>query len=215
MDIPPDQNVLCAAMFTSLDKLDMFLSDEQTQMYRDQKHIPIDLKGKPVTGGPSFWCTGSHWPLEKQLYLDNFFHPTIAAVDTIMIFNSLARVCEQKNIDLLPLFDSKIWNILERDLNASVKGVAIPDMDLLADPLVRKFSYMLDSAFIEFVPLINWAMDNKLPYYNDIHKMHPPSNVHYEWFMQNIMPSLVAKYQITNTTPQFVCMIDRLSREWN
>jgi hypothetical protein len=213
--LPSDQCVVCAAMFTNIDKFDMFLPNHKTHQYLNQKHPPIDLKGRYVKSGPSFWCTGSHWPLEKEIYLKNFFDPVITAVDTMVIFNCLSQVCQQKNFDLIPLFDSYIWNIFEKDLNEFVNGVPLPDRDILKDPMVNNFSKMLDKKFFQFVPLINWAIDNNLPYYNDINKMHPPSQVHLEWVKHTILSELQTRYQCNTISCEFSSMIKNLSQEWN
>lgn len=208
------ENVLCAAMFTNIDKFDMFLSKTKTELYLQQKHPPIDLNGKLVRSGPSFWCTGSHWPDDKKLYLEKFFDSTIATINTISSFNNLAYVCEQQKIDLLPLFDSHIWNILETDLNEFVKGVALPDRRFLEDALVSKFAATLDEKFMKFVPLINWAIDNNFPFYNETNKMHPPSHVHFKWVLENVIPDLRERYICHKLTPMFVNMIEKLSEEW-
>jgi hypothetical protein len=214
MDLNRKENVLCAAMFTNIDKFDMFLSKTKTDHYLQQKHPPIDLNGKPVRSGPSFWCTGSHWPDDKKIYLQNFFDLTMATINTISAFNNLAYVCNQQKTDLLPLFDSHIWNILEKDLNEFVKGAALPDRRLSEDPLVSKFAATLDKKFMEFVPLINWAIDNNLPFYNETNKMHPPSYVHLKWVLENVIPDLRERYICHELRPMFINMIERLSKEW-
>lgn len=214
MQLPSNQCVMCAAMFTGLDKFDMFLPESKTHKYLDQKHPPINLKGQYAKSGPSFWCTGSHWPMEKKLYRDNFFDPVMAAIDTMMIFNSLSQVCQNKKVDLWPFFDSYIWNILEQDLNAFVEGTALPDRNFLADPLTQNFSAMLDNQFLQFVPLINWAIEHDLPYYNDIHKMHPPSKVHLSWIKENIVPALASRYHLDVIGADFERMVDHMSEEW-
>lgn len=213
LDLSSDKNILCAPMFTNIDKFDMFLPATKTPGYLSQKHRPIDLYGHPTTQS-SFWCTGSHWPQDKELYLEHFFDPTISAINNMISFNNLQTVCDQKGTHLMPLFDSYIWNILEKDLNAYPGGAKLPDRKFLDDPMVNKFSRILDKKFLEFVPLINWAIENDLPFYNDINKMHPPSDVHLKWMIENVLPRLQENFHCDEIGDRFLSMVDSLSKEW-
>jgi len=215
LNISPGKNVLCAAMFTNIDKFDMFLPDTKTQIYQGQKHRPLNLYGQQVSHGDSFWCTGSHWPEDKSIYLENFFDTTISTINTMIAFNNLEKVCKEKNIDMLPLFDSYIWNILEKDLNAYVSGTPLPDRNFLNEPMTQHFSQILDRKFLDFIPLINWAIENNFPFYNEINKLHPPSNVHLSWMKTNIIPMLQEKFCCHELDSRFIKMINHLSEEWN
>jgi hypothetical protein len=60
---------------------------------------------------------------------------------------------------------------------------------------VAAVSKLLDQRWFDFVPLINYAIDHGLPFYNEVNKMHPPSDVHYQWVTKYVGNQLSDYYQ--------------------
>lgn len=210
------KNTLCMPMFTGIDKFDMYLNPNQTADYINEKHRPIDITGQPAVPGQfGFWSTGSHWPLIKQHYYNNFFDPDIACVNNMLVFSALEKLCESRGIDLFPIFDMEIWQYQEQEINAYLtQGAELQRHDFLSQPLSAKIKPVLSSEWFEFVSLIQYAMNNNLPIYNDINKMHPPSNVHMSWVDHWIRPRLEKQYSCSVPSNSFIRKLDTLSQAW-
>ncbi len=209
-------NALCMPMFTTIDKFDMYIDKASTAQYIDEKHKPLNLKGQPALSNEfSFWSTGSHWPLIKNQYLNNFFNTDITCVNNMLIFYSLEKLCKDRNIDLFPLFDMNIWSYLEKDVNEHViNNAELVSTDFTSQPLASTIKPLLSSNWFNFTSLIQYAMDNGLPIYSKINKLHPPSNVHLDWAKQCIFPYLEATYQCYPLSRSFDEKIKVLSNEW-
>lgn len=209
-------NSLCMPMFTCIDKFDMYLGPEKTKQYINEKHKPLSINGKPARPTEfSFWSTGSHWPLVKQHYQQHFFDVDIAGANHILLFHSLQALCQNRDVDIVPLFDMQIWNYLESQMNNYVSnGTDIDTQDFLEKPLISKVSSMLDSKWFEFESLIQHAMNNNLPIYNDINKLHPPSGVHLSWVNQWIKPVLEGKWKCHNVPDHYLNKIKEYSEQW-
>jgi hypothetical protein len=208
-------NVLCMPMFTNIDKFDLYLNKESTQHYVNEKHRPIGLSGQAAHKDDfSFWSTGSHWPLIKQNYLENFFDLDIACTNNIFNFFTLENLCRQRAVDLVPLFDSQIWNYLEKDLNQYVIDGKLIQDDFTQLPLTSKIKPMLDDKWYKFESLIQYAINHNLEIYSPINKLHPPSNVHLSWMQDCILPQLQEKFVCRDMSADFLKKIQVFSQEW-
>lgn len=211
-----NKNILVMPMFTNIDKFDMYLPQDHTIKFLNEKHVPITLEGKPARPGQySFWSTGGHWPLVKGQYLENFYDPGITTVNTILLFYSLQKLCDQKSITLFPIFDSNIWCIQEMDLTAFVNGnsTELKRNNLLDSPVVNSVKSLLNKHWYVFESLIDFAINNGYPYYNELHKLHPPSQVHVDWYKKNIEPKLPFKQQ--QPSKSFLAKVQEFTELWN
>lgn len=215
LDLKPS-NTLCLPMFTCIDKFDMYLSPAQTKNYINEKHKPITLRGTAASKSEfSFWSTGSHWPLIKQQYLDNFFDTDITCVNNMLIFNTLNQLCTQRGIDLFPLFDMEIWQYLEQDIVSHfTQGSVLRRTDFVNQPLSKNIKPILGQQWFDFMPLIKYAIDNQLPVYNNINKMHPPSNVHLSWVQNFVLPQLQQQFLCHELSQSFIRQLDNLTEKW-
>lgn len=209
-------NTLCMPMFTAIDKFNMYLDTEKTKQLIHEKHPPVTLNGQSARADEySFWSTGSHWPLIKQGYRDNFFNTDIACTNTILMFFALDNLCKQRNIDLIPLFDMNIWNYTEQAINEHVvHGTPLVEMNLVDQPLTKTVKTSLDKHWFEFVSLIQFALNNNLPIYNSINKLHPPSYVHYKWVNYWINPMLSERFICHTLDKSFIKKIQVFSGQW-
>lgn len=209
-------NTLCMPMFTAIDKFDMYLDQSSTAKHINEKHRPLNLKAQPAVDDEfSFWSTGSHWPLVKQQYLDNFFNTDIACVNNMLMFHSLEKLCQDRNIQLFPLFDMNIWNYLEKDINSHVtQHTELVSTDFTALPLASMIKPLLSTRWFDFTSLIQYAMDNQLSIYSEVNKLHPPSDVHLKWSEQCIFPLLKTMYRCEPLSRSFDKKIKMLSQQW-
>ncbi len=215
-----NQNIsdaVCMPMFTNIDKLDLYLNSNDTINYINEKHGPLTLQGKQAKPGEfSFWSTGSHWPLKKQIYLDNFFDTDVACANTILSFFALQKLCQERNIELIPVFDSNIWDYLEQDLNKFVdEKLPLPNLNLLTQPFTERVKSLLDDTWYTGKSLIQYAIDNNLSFYSNIRKLHPPSDVHLKWVEQTLLPILNSKFECHELTRSFINKIENFSTVWN
>jgi len=209
------KSVVCMPMFTTIDKFDMYIPADKILSYLEQKHRPWQLTATPAQKNTAgFWSTGSHWPEVKKLFYDNFFDTSVSTVNTILLFHNLETYCKEHNVDLIPLFDSNIWNLLECDLNSYVTGTPLPNRHFLDNNFVKSFEQLLPSNYKEFTSLINYAIDNNLEFYNQLNKMHPPSSVHLKWTNNIILPILEKKFDCSQLSTGFLNKIENLSKEW-
>lgn len=210
------KNTLCMPMFTCIDKFDMYLDQQQTKIFTNEKHTPINLTGQPAAGSEfSFWSTGSHWPLVKQQYFDNFFNTDIACANNMLIFYALEKLCADKGVEFLPLFDMEIWNYTEKDMNEYfILNKPLERKNLLEQPLSKNIKMMLPDHWFNFTSLIGYAMENDLPVYNDINKLHPPSDVHVKWVLDYLNPLLEQQFKCYPLKEYFIKMIENFSQVW-
>jgi len=211
-----NKNVLVMPMFTNIDKFDMYLSSDETAHYAKEKHKPITLLGsESATDQYGFWCTGGHWPLIKQDYYDKFFNVEVTVLNTIMLFYSLQQACQHKQVSLVPLFDSDIWDVLELDINNFVteKNNFLPKRRMLEYPVVKNFKSLLNNHWYEFESLIGFAHCNNLPFYSNTFKTHPPSQVHYEWYDTHIKDRVQFKHR--EPSQSFIKKINDFANLWN
>lgn len=211
-------NTLCIPMFTCIDKFDMYLDSALTAEYTGEKHPPLDINGQAAKPGAdfSFWSTGSHWPLIKEQYRNNFFNTDISCVNNMLMFRALESVCSENNVDLMPLFDMDIWEYTENDINEYfVNSKPLTKTPLLEQPLSKNIKSILDARWFDFTSLIGYAMDNQLPVYDAINKLHPPSNVHLRWAKECVVPALEKQYAVLPISQRFINMTENLSSIWN
>ena len=211
----PPVGSLVMPMFTMIDKFDQYVDADQVKQLSNEKHPPITLESgycKPSEAG--FWSTGSHFPLAKQLYKENFYNLDWFATDTILNIFSLQQVCTQYGLDFFPVFDSDIWNWTEEDYNKIALGENCPTRNLLNGSLAQNFKSLI-SEYTANISLIEYARKNNLPIYNSLNKLHPASDVHWSWFQSHILPHFENKYVLHKISRSYINKIQKFTKEWN
>jgi hypothetical protein len=212
----PPSGSLIMPMFTMIDKFDQYVDADQAQELSGEKHPPITLEPNYCKSSqPGFWCTGSHFPLAKQFYEENFYNLDWFATDTILNIFSLQQVCKQYELDFFPVFDSDIWNWTEQDYNKIAIGEDCIRRNLLNGDLVKNFKSLLPDSIINSVGLIEYARQNNMPVYNSLNKLHPPSDVHWSWLQSHILPNIENKYVLHPVSQSYADKIQRFTKEWN
>jgi hypothetical protein len=209
-------STLCIPMFTCVDKFDMYLDQADTEMFSKEKHKPINLTGQAAELDKfSFWSTGSHWPLVKEQYLNNFFNIDISCTNNMLMFYALEKLCKEQHVDLLPVFDMDIWSYTEQEMNDYLQsGTPLTTKNFTSQPLASNIKPLLSNQWFEFVSLIGFAMKNNLPIFNSINKLHPPSHVHLDWVQNCIYPLLSQQYHCHPIESSFIKKIELFSKKW-
>lgn len=211
----PPAGSLVMPMFTMIDKFDQYVDSDRVKELFKEKHPPITLESKYCKSSESgFWSTGSHYPLTKQLYKENFYNLDWFATDTVLNIFSLQQVCTQYGLDFFPVFDSDIWNWTEEDYNKIVLGENCPRRDLLTANLTQNFKSLIEE-YTKNISLIEYARKNNLPIYNSLNKLHPSSDVHWSWFQSQVLPHLEKKYILHKISQSYINKIQKFAKEWN
>lgn len=207
---------LIMPMFTMIDKFDQFVNSDRAQGLSKEKHPPITLESTYCKLSESgFWSTGSHFPLAKQLYKENFYDLDWFATDTILNIFSLQQVCNQYNLDFFPVFDSDIWNWTEEDYNKIAQGENRPRRNILNGDLAQRFRSLLPESATHFVSLIEYARQNSMPIFNSVNKLHPPSDVHWAWTQSHVLPCFENRYVLHKINRSYISKIEEFTQEWN
>jgi hypothetical protein len=177
------------AMFTNCDKFDWYVENQIYKDLKTEKHPPI-----PVSNSSGFWCTGSWFPREKEIYKQYFYSWDHFCARTIQQIINLHLICQVKQCGLLVLFDSPIWSYPEQLINTIGDNSRDPfaAKDISDLPLSNHWRQMLDSSLLEIdqTSLLGFCWSNQLPWYNAKYKGHPPSGSHYQYYKSVIYPQL-------------------------
>jgi hypothetical protein len=188
VDQPIDANSLVVGMFTNIDKFDWYVEGDTFQQLSTEKHPPI-----AVDSNAGFWCTGSWFPGQKQLYEKTFYSLDYFAAQTIQQICALRHLCAKKQCRLEIFYDSPIWSYTEQDLNAmSNTKCRLDPRDILSLPLTKKWAPLLDDFDIDIdsSSLIGFCWEHHLEWGNSFYKGHPPSSSHMRFYREVMCPRL-------------------------
>lgn len=184
-----NQNSLVVVMFTNIDKFDWYVDHDKYRKLLNEKHQP-----KPISDNSGFWCTGSWFPLDKQIYQELFYSQDYFCAKTVQQILLLWQLCQAKQCNLLILFDSPIWSYTEQLINK----IGAEKLDPLAHGLEMSGPYFdmwkqqLDTGMLDNYDrsLLGFCWNNKLAWHNQKMKGHPPSSSHFEFYNQVVRPDL-------------------------
>ena len=143
----------------------------------------------------------------------SYFNIDWLVTDTILTIHNLVELCKTLKVELVCLFDGDIWNYTESDYNQIVLGYNISPKNFLQGELASKFQSLLPVELHQTKSLIEYARERNLPIYNPTCKLHPPSNVHLNWFRDTILPKI--KFQTYSLQQSYLDKVDSFSKEWN
>lgn len=186
-------------MFTNFDKFDWYVENARFSSLEKEKHVP-----KPISEHSGFWCTGSHFPLDKRVYRELFYTHDYFCAKTIQQILLLQRICDQTATKLVMLFDSPIWQLTEQDINQLTPDTLYLidsfKRDYLSLPLSGSWCTCLDPELreIQHTNFLGFCWANSLQWYNSSVKTHPPSSSHWQFYQQVVRP-MINQYVKTNT----------------
>lgn len=212
------ENSVLSIMLTNFDKYDMWVKDDVCKSLFNERHSPRWIDGS-VAHDFGFWCTGSHFPLIKQAYKENFFDINMSACTDLTQLLGLIKFCEDKKIKLIILFDSPILDYTEEQLNQFCRQNIPLDkpLDIKQHALTKSILSVLDPYIIDCNGLIGYCITNNLPWYNATYGAHPPSSSHWQYFDKIIIPKIHLMYpdlpyQLPGT--EFISIVDKMTRRW-
>lgn len=208
-----DSDTLVFVMMTNVDKFDWYVEGSRYESLLSEKHLP-----SPISDSSGFWCTGSWFPLEKELYKEKFYSLDYFCTKTIQQIILAKSICQQRGATLELLFDSPIWNYTEQDLTACTQGKN-PDtyyQHLLKLPLSSIWAQNLSSTELNLShnSLIGHCWQQNLPWENDKFSMHPPSGSHWSFYDKIIRPRISDKLSL-HSDADLQNKIQKLDKAWN
>jgi len=206
-----------AIMLTNFDKYDMWVADERCRELHGEKHPPQWINGQ-AADHEGFWCTGSHFPLKKEIYQENFFDLGLSASQNLTQALGLVKYCQDKNIPFLIMFDSPILKYTESQINDFYKYQKILQAHSLEqNPLVAPAWSVLQSYTLDDQGLIGFCLEHDLPWVSDAYGPHPPSISHLKYFQQRVVPWIHKNYphiKLGKLDDVFIEMVDRMTNKW-
>lgn len=210
-------NKFLAIMLTNFDKYDMWVADNVCQELHGEKHPPQWINGQPAKH-EGFWCTGSHFPLKKEIYRENFFNLGLAASQNLTQALGLVKYCQDKNIPVLVLFDSPILKYTESQINDFCQHQKmLHSHNLERNPLVAPAWSVLQSYIPDDQGLIGFCLEHDLPWTSELYGPHPPSVSHVKYFQQKVVPWIHKNYphvKLRDLDIAFIKMTDRMTIKW-
>jgi hypothetical protein len=181
-------NPLIIVQLTNIDKWDWYVPPAIASTFEKEKHPLIKLSPSDKTG---FWSTGSHFPLQKEYYKENYFNQDYFAFKTLQLIQWFQEVCRKQHWDYYILFDSPILSVTESYIN---KGNLVESdcfsTELINNTLAKTLYDLVDFTNIYLPGIIGFAKLNSLPWYTKKIKGHPGSLVHWQFTKDIIAPIL-------------------------
>lgn len=199
-----DENTLVLCMLTSFDKFDWYVTNERYQSLQTEKHKP-----NKIATNAGFWCTGSWFPLEKDIFKKTFYDEDYFCTKTIQQILLLQHLTKLTKSSLILFFDSPIWTLTEQDINHITpenqhQSVTKLKKDFLSFPLSKIWKSNLDTSLLEIddVSLLGFCWANNLLWYNNNVKCHPPSSSQWEFYSKVVRPAINKYVQTQNVNLQ-------------
>ena len=180
-------NIFLILQLTSIDKWDWYVeSDDKVIVLKKEKHSIVHIDKQDPHG---FWCTGSHFPLWKEIYLQNFYSNKYQAYDTLMSMQWFQMLCEKNKWKFFILFESPDFSVQESQLNKGLLSITeCFETKLIQNKLCE--TIQIDLSEIYLPGLTGFACINGLPWFSKTYKSHPGSLVHFEFTKKIILPKL-------------------------
>ena len=181
-------NPLIVVMLTAFDKWDWYLPNkEAVEKYQKEKNKVIRIGNADNLG---VWGTGSHFPLEKQYYKENYFNQTFHTRENLIYINWFAQTCKQNNWQFCLLLDSPIFDYYEHEINQAQSVAVKSNRIISSSPLLDNPYRDIKEYFNYLGGIIGFASENNMPWKHTKFGAHPGSMIHYEFSKQHVFPLL-------------------------
>lgn len=197
-------------MLTNVDKWDWYIDrTDQIEKYNKEKHPLASIGDAP--GG--FWSTGSWFPLEKEIYQQNFYSQDYFTLRSLQILSMFKQVCDQQGWKYLILFDSPVWSMTEQELN---EGQEVwDDHRLVNTPLCQWYYQCSGAADGVYEPgFIGFLYERKMNWFSERWKCHPSSLSHLAFAREHIIPVLDQQLEHNNDDSEINDMMARMDNLW-
>lgn len=210
-ELGPNTMVLC--MLTNFDKFDWYVSGTRYHDLIKEKRPP-----KEISPNSGFWCTGSWFPREKEVYKTLFYSEDYFCTQAIQQILAMQQLCQQFSSKLFLFFDSPIWTLAEQTINNITPETQYQanqlKRDFLSLPLSKAWMPMLNTELknIDGVNLLEFCWQNQLPWLSKRNHFHPPSSSHWAFYNQIIKPKIEHIVNIKNV--DLSKEIKKFDQEW-
>lgn len=201
-------NIKIIIMLTTIDKWDWYVDKpDLITKYDKEKHNIVRLNTDDQFG---FWSTGSWFPLEKEIFKDNFYSEEYFTFRTLQLINMFIQICEKQSWEYNILYDSPIWSVTENTLNQG-NDLDIDSNKLVSSNFIKWFYDISNIDSLAYNPgLIGFLYQNNLPWFSNKYGPHPGPKSHYEFTKKYVYPLFDHSYSIIKTQEQLDQFVDRM-----
>lgn len=190
-------NPFLLVQLTTTDKWDWYVDRKDlVEELSKEKHPLLPINKNKNCG---FWSTGSHFPLHKEYYRENYYSQDYFVWKTLSMIQWFRGVCAKHNWKYYILFDSPIFAVTEEQLNQNLATYQEID-SFLKSPLSSIAADLWDFDDVYMPGLIGYAKSKNLPWWSEKFKGHPGSLVHWYFSRDIVIPELqkhfVCKHEI-------------------
>ena len=207
-----DNTTLVVLMLTNIDKFDWYVQGQQLKNLENEKHCP-----KKLTNDSGFWCTGSWFPGDKEIFKNYFYNEDYFCVKTIQQILLLETICQKTNAVLEIFFDSPIWTHTDQDIiNIGKTQDYTSRYNFLSGDYAKSWSTLLAKKHttLDNNSLIGFCWQNKLPWYNQQYKGHPPSSSHWKFYDNVMRKRLTHHLPLVSCQSQMSDKIKKFDEQW-
>jgi hypothetical protein len=206
-----DTPLLIVVMLTNVDKWDWYIDNPiLLDKFNKEKHT-ITTINDSIDGG--FWCTGSWFPLEKELFKEKYYNEDYFTLRSIQLISMFCQICNLQGWKYHIITDSPIWATTEQEL---IQGTEINLEPRLIKTELCQWAYeSAKIADVIFQPsLIEFSHQNTLPWHHKTFGPHPGPGAHYAFTKKFIYPILDPLLESNNNDSWIDMLINRTDALW-
>jgi hypothetical protein len=189
-------NPVVIVQLTNVDKWDWYV--EHPDLAEKISHERHPLTKLDTAESSGFWSTGSHFPLWKQYYKENYFGIEYQMFRTLMLIHWFQMFCKANQWEHYILFDSPILAVTEQQLNlGQLTQHECVSTNLADSTLCQLLFDQIDFSNIYAPGLIGYAELHNLKWYSVKAKGHPGSLVHYYFARDIVLPWIDQRLEAT------------------
>jgi hypothetical protein len=206
----PDATTFLLPMLTNIDKWDWYVDQkDRIKKYDKEKHSLARIAN--TQGG--FWSTGSWFPLEKEIYKENFYSQDYFTLRSLQMLAMFKQICHRQGWKYLILFDSPIWSMTEAEVNQGKE--ILHNHQLINTPLCQWFYQCSGAADNVYEPgMLGFLYENKLPWFSEKWKCHPGPLSQLAFARQHVIPILDLELPHNGDDHGLDYTISRMDKLW-
>jgi hypothetical protein len=181
-------------MLTNFDKFDQWVTGDDCERLKKEKHPPRWVDGT-MAKDKGYWCTGSHFPGDKEKYKENY--KDLSAIASQQLTELAGVISIIKNNGHLPIvmFDSPVLSMSEEQINTyNYQGIGPTDLKLAESPIIFHLTKYLENKVVDFDGLIGFCIKQNLRWTHPIYGPHPSCSSHLQYYLQKIRPWIKQNY---------------------
>lgn len=198
-------------MLTNVDKWDWYVDDLKLAQKLDQeKHNITRLNPDALKG---FWCTGSYFPLDKELFKKHYYSEEYFSFKSLQLINMFQHICKTQNWKYHIIYDSPIWSMTEQELLQRLP-VDINSFKLIKNDLCQWLFNSSDIGNFDHQGLIGFLSKNNIPYHSSVYGPHPGPLAHLEYTKYHLFPVLNQWFDIDSSLDYLTEYANKMDGLW-